>query len=125
MKFSASRETVLKPLHTVVNVVERRQTMPILSNVLLSAEKSRLRVTATDLEVEMVADAEVEVSNPGEMTVPGRRLYEIFRAVPEGTATELSLNGERLTVKAGRSRFTLATLRPADFPTVDEIAAKQ
>ena len=125
MKFSAARETVLKPLQIVVNVVERRQTMPILSNVLLSAEKGRLRVTATDLEVEMVADADVDVENAGEITVPGRKLYEICRAVPDGTKIETSLSGERLTIKAGRSRFTLSTLRPADFPTVDEIAAKQ
>jgi DNA polymerase-3 subunit beta len=125
MKFSAARETVLKPLQTVVNVVERRQTMPILSNVLLTVEKNRLRVTATDLEVEMVAEAEVDVENTGEITVPGRKLYEICRAVPDGTKIEMALSGERLTIKAGRSRLTLSTLRPADFPTVDEIAAKQ
>jgi DNA polymerase-3 subunit beta len=125
MKFSATREAILKPLQTVVGVVERRQTMPILSNVLLSAEGGKLRVTATDLEVEMVADAEVKVDSSGDVTVPGRKLHEICRALPEGTTVEVSLNGERLTVKAGRSRFTLSTLRAADFPTVEEIAAKQ
>jgi DNA polymerase-3 subunit beta len=125
MKFSAARETILKPLQTVVNVVERRQTMPILSNMLLSVEKGRLRVTATDLEVEMIADADIDMDSPGEITVPGRKLYEICRAVPDGTQIEINLSGERLTVKAGRSRFTLSTLRAADFPTVDEISAKQ
>src|SRR5215813_2699490 len=125
MKFSASRETILKPLQTVVGVVERRQTMPILSNVLLSAQGGKLNVTATDLEVEMVADAEVKVENGGDITVPGRKLHEICRALPEGANLEISLNGERLTVKAGRSRFTLSTLRAADFPTVEELAAKQ
>jgi len=125
MKFSAAREAILKPLQTVVGVVERRQTMPILSNVLLAAEGGRLRVTATDLEVEMVADAEVEVESAGEVTVPGRKLHEICRALPEGVKVEVALGGERLTVKAGRSRFTLSTLRAADFPTVEEIAAKQ
>src|SRR4029453_11011472 len=68
---------------------------------------------------------EVDVESPGEITVPGRKLYEICRAVPDGTKIEMNLSGERLTIKAGRSRFTLSTLRPADFPTVDEIAAKQ
>jgi len=125
MKFSATREAILKPLQTVVGVVERRQTMPILSNVLLAAEGGKLRVTATDLEVEIVADAEVKVESSGEVTVPGRKLHEICRAIPEGTTIEVALNGERLTVKAGRSRFTLSTLRAADFPAVEEIAAKQ
>jgi len=125
MKFSATREAILKPLQTVVGVVERRQTMPILSNVLLAVEKGRLRVTATDLEVEMVAEAAVEGAADGDVTVPGRKLHEICRALPDGTNVDVALNGERLTVKAGRSRFTLSTLRAADFPVVEEIAAKQ
>ena len=125
MKLSAAREVILKPLQTVVGVVERRQTMPILSNVLLSVEGTKLKITATDLEVEMVADADVKADGGGEITVPGRKLHDIFRALPDGVNVELSLSGERLTVKAGRSRFTLSTLRAADFPTIDEIAAKQ
>ena len=125
MKFSAARETLLKPLQTVVGVVERRQTMPILSNVLLSTQGTKLSITATDLEVEMVAEAEVKGEGNGDITVPGRKLHDIFRALPEGTSVEFTLNGDRLTIKAGRSRFTLSTLRAADFPTIDEIAAKQ
>lgn len=125
MKLSATRETILKPLQTVVGVVERRQTMPILSNVLLTAQGNKLAITATDLEVEMVAEADVKVDAKGEITVPGRKLHDIFRALPDGVTVELSLSGDRLTVKGGRSRFTLSTLRAADFPTVDEIAAKQ
>jgi DNA polymerase-3 subunit beta len=125
MKFSAARETLLKPLQTVVGVVERRQTMPILSNVLLSVQGSKLSITATDLEVEMVAEAEVKAEGTSEITVPGRKLHDIFRALPDGTAVEISLSGDRLTVKGGRSRFTLSTLRAADFPTIDEISAKQ
>ncbi|HSC14396.1 MAG TPA: DNA polymerase III subunit beta [Gammaproteobacteria bacterium] len=125
MKFSAARETLLKPLQTVVGVVERRQTMPILSNVLLSTQGGKLSITATDLEVEMVAEAEVKGDSGGDITVPGRKLHDIFRALPEGVSVEFSLNGDRLTVKAGRSRFTLSTLRAADFPTIDEIGAKQ
>jgi DNA polymerase-3 subunit beta len=125
MKFSAARETLLKPLQTVVGVVERRQTMPILSNVLLGVQGSKLSITATDLEVEMVAEAEVKGDSAGDITVPGRKLHVIFRALPEGTTVEFTLSGDRLTIKAGRSRFTLSTLRAADFPTIDEIAAKQ
>src|SRR5690606_13650738 len=105
MKFSAAREAIFKPLQTVVGVVERRQTMPILSNVLLSAKGGKLSITATDLEVEMVAEAEVETATPGEITMPGRKLHDICKALPEGVTMEISLSGERLTIKAGRSRF--------------------
>jgi DNA polymerase-3 subunit beta len=125
MKFSAPRETILKPLQTVVGVVERRQTMPILSNVLLSVQGNKLSVSATDLEVEMVAEAEVEAEAGGDITVPGRKLHDIFRALPEGVSVEISQSGDRVTIKGGRSRFTLSTLRAADFPTIDEIGAKQ
>jgi DNA polymerase-3 subunit beta len=125
MKLSAAREAILKPLQTVVGVVERRQTMPILSNVLLSTQNGKLNITATDLEVEMVAEADVSADSGGDITVPGRKLHDIFRALPEGANVDMSLTGDRLTVKAGRSRFTLSTLRAADFPTIDEIAAKQ
>jgi DNA polymerase-3 subunit beta len=125
MKFSAPREAILEPLQTVVGVVERRQTMPILSNVLLTVKGTSLQITATDLEVEMVAEGEVKTETGGEITLPGRKLHDICRAIPEGTTLELSVSGERATIKAGRSRFTLSTLRANDFPTVDEIAAKQ
>ena len=119
MKFSAARETLLKPLQTVVGVVERRQTMPILSNVLLSTQGTKLSITATDLEVEMVAEAEVKGDSNGDITLPGRKLHDIFRALPEGTPVEFNLAGERMTIKAGRSRFKLSTLSAADFQTID------
>jgi len=125
MKFSASREAILKPLQAVIGVVERRQTMPILSNVLLSVADGKLSVTASDLEVELVAEAVVEEGMAGEITVPGRKLHDICRALPDGAKVEMSLSGERLTIKAGRSRFTLSTLRAADFPTVEDVAALQ
>lgn len=125
MKFSASRETVLKPLQAVVGVVERRQTMPILSNVLLVVRDGTLSVTATDLEVELVAEAAVDDAETGEITVPGRKLHDICRALPDGARIDVSLSGDRMTVKAGRSRFTLSTLRAGDFPTIEDIAAQQ
>jgi DNA polymerase III subunit beta len=125
MKFSASRETVLKPLQAVIGVVERRQTMPILSNVLLVVKDGVLSVTATDLEVELVAEAVVEQADAGEITVPGRKLHDIVRALPDGATVEVGVGGERMTVKAGRSRFTLSTLRAGDFPTIEDVAAQQ
>ena len=125
MKFTANRETVLKPLSAVIGVVERRQTMPILAHVLISAQDGKLTMTATDLEVELRATVDVDVESPGEVTVPGRKLYDICRALPEGVNVELALTGGRATVKAGRSRFTLSTLRAADFPVVDEVTVQQ
>ncbi len=125
MKFSASRETVLKPLSAVIGVVERRQTMPILAHVLIAAKDGRLTMTATDLEVELRAQVQVDVEDSGEVTVPGRKLYDICRALPEGVVMEVALSGGRATVKAGRSRFTLSTLRAADFPVVEEVTVQQ
>ncbi|HEU4620356.1 MAG TPA: DNA polymerase III subunit beta [Gammaproteobacteria bacterium] len=125
MKFSAPREAILKPLQAVIGVVERRQTMPILSNVLLVAREGVLSVTATDLEVELVAEGKIEAGSSGETTVPGRKLHDIMRALPEGAKVDVALSGDRLTVKAGRSRFTLSTLGAGDFPTIEDIAAKQ
>lgn len=125
MKFSATRESFLKPLQAVIGVVERRQTMPILSNVLLKVEDGKLTMTATDLEVELAAAAAVEESGGGEITVPGRKLHDICRALPDGSELDVSLTGERMTIKSGRSRFTLATLGAADFPLVEEVAAQQ
>lgn len=124
MKFSAPRESILKPLQAVIGVVERRQTMAILSHVLLRTEDKKLSVTATDLEVELIADTEVDSAMAGEVTVPGRKLYDICRALPEGCKAEVSVSGERLTLKAGRSRFTLSTLAAGDFPTVEGITGE-
>jgi len=122
MKFSAPREAILKPLQAVIGVVERRQTMAILSHVLVRVVDGKLSITATDLEVELIADSEVDTASPGEVTVPGRKFYDICRALPEGCKLDIDLKGDRLTLKAGRSRFTLSTLQASDFPTVDEIS---
>jgi DNA polymerase III subunit beta len=125
MKFSAERESLLAALQSVIGVVERRQTMPILANLLLSADQGKLSVTATDLEVELVATAEIKSGADGRLTVPGRKLLDICRSLPEGVTLTFSQDGDKLTVKAGRSRFVLATLPAADFPTIEELAQQQ
>jgi len=125
MKLTATREEILAPLQSVIGVVERRQTMPVLANVLLSARENRLAITGTDLEVELVAAAKVGVEQPGDITVPGRKLLDIFRALPDGVNVTLSTEAERIIVRAGRSRFTLSTLPAAEFPVVEEINAAQ
>ncbi len=123
MKLSAAREALLRPLQAVIGVVERRQTMPILANVLLVAKDGELSVTATDLEVELVANTEVSVESGGEVTVPGRKLLDICRALPEDAEVSISQSGEKLVLKSGRSKFTLTTLPAAEFPTVEDINA--
>jgi len=125
MKLTAAREELLAPLQSVIGVVERRQTMPVLANVLLSARENRLSITGTDLEVELVASSQVNVQQAGDITVPGRKLLDIFRSLPDGVGITFSTEGERVSVRAGRSRFTLSTLPAAEFPVVEEINAQQ
>ena len=105
MKFSLSREALLKPLQLVVGVVERRQTLPILSNVLLSLEGSTLSITGTDLEVEIVGFTQVEGGGEnGEITVPARKLLDICRSLPEGVEVAFSSSDSKALVQSGRSR---------------------
>jgi DNA polymerase-3 subunit beta len=125
MKLTAEREKLLSPLQAVIGVVERRQTMPVLANVLLGVRDGRLSITATDLEVELVAGTEVTVQDAGDITVPGRKLLDILRALPEKASVSLSVEGEKVVIKAGRSRFSLSTLPAADFPVIDDINAQQ
>lgn len=121
MRFTLQREALLKPLSQVVNVVERRQTMPVLANLLLQVEDDQLSVTASDLEVELVSRIGVAGSEAGATTIPARKLFDIVRALPDGSAVTVSLGSERATVSALRSRFTLSTLPAADFPAADEL----
>ena len=121
MRFSLSREAFLKPLQQVVGVVERRQTLPVLSNLLVEVRGVELSLTGTDLEVEMVARAVVEDAQDGETTIPARKLFEIVRALPDGCRVTVAVSGDKATVSAGRSRFTLATLAANDFPSVDAL----
>ena len=122
MKIRIQRETLLKPLQAVINVVERRQTMPILSNVYLSVKNKMLSLTATDLEVELRASAELEqaASAPLEITVPGRKLMDICRSLPEHASIDLSHEKEKVILRSGGSRFSLSTLPAADFPLIEE-----
>jgi DNA polymerase-3 subunit beta len=121
MQFSIQREVLLKPLQQVVGVVERRQTLPVLANLLVKVSQGTVSFTGTDLEVEMVATTAVDNAEDGETTIPARKLFDIVRALPDGARIDLKLNGERAALNAGRSRFTLATLPAAEFPTIDQI----
>jgi len=125
MRFTLQREAFLKPLAQVVNVVERRQTLPVLANFLVQVQNSQLSLTGTDLEVEMIARAAVEDAHDGETTIPARKLFEIVRALPDGSRVTVSQSGDKVSVSAGRSRFTLSTLPANDFPSVDEVEATE
>lgn len=121
MKFTLSREALLKPLQLVAGVVERRQTMPVLSNILLVVEGNQLSMTGTDLEVEMIARIELEhPAESGEITVPAKKLMDICKSLTEGADVELTLTGQKVMIKGGRSRFTLTTLPATEFPSVED-----
>jgi DNA polymerase III subunit beta len=123
MKFRISREALLKPLQVVSGVVEKRQTLPILSNVLIAVGKSRLTLTGTDLEVEMTAATDLQSAEDGETTLPARKFMDICKSLPEGAEIDVSVSEQRAQLKSGKSRFTLATLAATDFPATEKITA--
>ena len=121
MQLTIERTALLKALGHVQSVVERRNTIPILSNVLLSADRRGLSFAATDLDMEIDRRAaEAVVNTPGQITAPAHTLYEIVRKLPEGAEVELRYTGDdpRLQVSAGRSRFNLPVLPAGDFPVM-------
>ena len=120
MKLNIERAALMKALGHVQSVVERRNTIPILSNVLLSAERGGLSFSATDLDMEIVDETAAEVSTTGQITAPAHILYEIVRKLPDGAQVELKFNGEdpRLSIQAGRSKFNLPVLPAGDFPVM-------
>lgn len=116
MEFLIDREHLLPVLNRCVGVVERRQTLPILGNVLLRLGESGLTVVSTDLEVEVRGHCEIEVKQGGEVTVPARKFLDIVRNLVEGTELRLKLSGDRFVISAGRGRYVLGTLPASDFP---------
>lgn len=121
MKFSISREALLRPLQLLNGVVERRQTLPVLSNVLVVADAQGLSLTGTDLEVEIVSHLPLEqMETAGAITVPARKLFDICKSLPDQSQIEFSVDDQKVHIRAGRSRFSLATLPAAEFPKVEE-----
>lgn len=121
MKISISRDAILNPLQMVNNVIERRQTLPILSNVLISVKNNLLSLTGTDLEVEMINSCNIENNEEGDTTLPARKLLDICKALPENANIEIQVDEERAILKSGRSRFTLSTLSATEFPSIDAL----
>jgi DNA polymerase-3 subunit beta len=120
MKLTIERAALLKALGHVQSVVERRNTIPILSNVLLSAGRDTVSFSATDLDMEITDEAPARVESPGQITAPAHTLYEIIRKLPEGADVSLSYTGEdpRLMIQAGRFRSSLPVLPAGDFPAM-------
>ncbi|MEL7029885.1 MAG: DNA polymerase III subunit beta, partial [Pseudomonadota bacterium] len=118
MKVTIERSVFLKALSHTQSVVEKRNTIPILSNVLLQAGEGRLSLTATDLDMEIVESAPADVAVEGAATAPAHTLYEIVRRLPDGAQARLDLSGDdpRLKLSAGRSDFALSVLPSEDFP---------
>ncbi|HEY0271132.1 MAG TPA: DNA polymerase III subunit beta [Sphingomonas sp.] len=120
MKATIERATLLKGLSHVQSVVERRNTIPILSNVLIEASDGALRLMATDLDLQIVESVEAAVDQPGATTVSAHTLFDIVRKLPEGSQVQLSASDGKMLVTAGRARFNLATLPRDDFPVIAE-----
>ena len=123
MKFTVERAVLIKALAHVQSVVERRNTIPILANVLLAAQDDSLRLTATDMEIAVVEEVPgVRVARPGRTTAPAATLYEIVRKLPEGALVELEQGGGEapLKLRAGRFHTDLAVLPVEDFPSMTE-----
>lgn len=119
MKISIERSALLESLGHVQSVVERRNTIPILSNVLIKAEGNNITLVATDLDIEVSESSAATVDAPGDVTAPAHTLYDIARKLPDGAQVSLKINNDgRLDVDAGRSHFTLPLLPAGDFPNM-------
>jgi DNA polymerase-3 subunit beta len=118
MHITLQREEILKPLSYVAGVVEKRQTLPILSFVLLREQHGELTFTGTDLEVEIVAKLGAKAQGIDGVTLPARKLLDICRALPESASVDLRKDGDKAVVRSGKSRFSLQTLPVSDFPNV-------
>src|SRR3982750_429842 len=120
LKIKTTNDKLLGPLQQVTGIVERRHTLPILSNVLVTAGGGNVKFPATDLEVQITSSADLGGSAEGTVTAGARKLYDILRSLPEDAEVSLEAKENRMTVKAGKSRFNLQTLAAADFPRMVE-----
>lgn len=119
MKVTIKREELLPALQIVNGVVERRQTLPILSNLLLSAGSDHMSMTASDMEVELVASLDKPCTDGGDITLPARKLLDICRTLPDDAEIKLETGGDQAHVVSGKSRFTLSTLPAQEYPLVE------
>ena len=125
MRFSIQRENLLNPLQLIIGVVERRQTKPILSNILIKVSEDTLWLTSTDCEIEIIGNTnlDIDVVEPGTTTVPARKFADICRALPNESNIEFQFDAEnqKAVIRSGKSRFSLKTLPSDEFPNIENI----
>ncbi len=119
MKFIINRELLLTPLQQIVNVIEKRQTMPILANVLFKLTKNQLVLTGTDLEVQIVAKVALDNDVEASITIPARKLLDICRLLPNAAEIKFELVDNKIKIRSGRSRFSVSTLNADDYPNFE------
>lgn len=122
MNIQINRETLLKPLTAVTSIVEKRHTLPILSNLLLEAKHNQIHLTATDLEMQISLAIETAISGDFATTISAKKLLDICRSLPDSSDINMASNDSRITLKAGKSRFNLQMLPAADYPVMTKTA---
>lgn len=124
MKITINRDSLLKPLQVVSGVVEKRQTLPILSNVLFVVEDNKLTLTGTDLEVELTSIcSDIQSSGDFDVTLPARKFMDICKSLPDSASVDITVEDNKAIIRSGKSRFTLATLPARDYPSSESITA--
>ncbi len=118
MNIQINRETLLKPLTSVTSIVEKRHTLPILSNLLLEAKQNKIHLTATDLEMQISLSVDSATGGDLLTTISAKKLLDICRSLPDSSEINMVTNDSRVTLKAGKSRFNLQTLPAADYPVM-------
>lgn len=120
MKFIINREAILLPLQQIVSVIEKRQTMPILSNVLMVVEDKQLTLTGTDLEIQIIAKINIATATSGSITVPARKFLDICRLLPNGVEIKFEVQNDKVKITSSRSRFSLSCLPADNYPEFAE-----
>ncbi len=124
MNIQINRETLLKPLTSVTGIVEKRHTLPILSNLLLEAKQNKIHLTATDLEMQISLSVDSAFNGDFSTTISAKKLLDICRSLPDNSDINMATNDSRITLKAGKSRFNLQTLPAADYPVMTKTQAE-
>ena len=119
MELIIERSRLLPILQVVIGVVERRQPLPILGNILLAASADKIQITASDMEVELITTTAIKADGKGEITLPARKLLDICRALPDAAEIKVKVSGDKAQILSGKSRFTLSTLPPHEYPIID------